>query len=374
MKEKWLMACEGSWEEMKPRITTALESGFDCVVAKPEDVERVRKLGDILVASFGTEREKEDILVIGRGGEGDGSVPLPEEFGTSLDISLARATEGTVAGYVEIKNKRYEEFAVELGKNVDYLVVVGTDWKVIPLENMIAGLQGEKVKIISGVKTAEEADVDLATLEKGTDGILLDTRDLSEIKRVQKAAEKAGMAKLDLVSAKITDIRPVGMGDRVCVDTCTMMHPGEGMLVGSQSKAAFLVHSESEESSYVAARPFRVNAGAVHAYVKVGDKTRYLSELKAGDEVTVVDKEGETQTAIVGRVKIEKRPLMLIEAEVGGEKMSTLLQNAETIKLVGEDGTPKSVTDLKVGDKVLAHFEGKARHFGMSIEESILER
>ncbi|MDD2639331.1 MAG: 3-dehydroquinate synthase II, partial [Methanothrix sp.] len=138
MKEKWLMASEGPWEEMKPKITTALESGFDCVVTRQEDVEKVRTLGEIKVASFGTEREIEDILIIGRGGEGDGSVPLPEEFGASLDISLARATEGTVAGYVEIRSKRYEEFAVELGKNVDYLVVVGADWKVIPLENMIA--------------------------------------------------------------------------------------------------------------------------------------------------------------------------------------------------------------------------------------------
>ncbi|HNR57011.1 MAG TPA: 3-dehydroquinate synthase II [Methanothrix sp.] len=374
MKEKWMMASDGPWEEMKPRITTALESGFDCVVARQGDVERIRKLGDIRVASFGTERGGEDILIIGRGGEGDGSVPLPEDFGASLDISLARAAEGMVAGYVEIRGKRYEEFAVELGKSVDYLVVVGTDWKVIPLENMIAGLQGAKVKIISGVKTAEEAEVDFATLEKGADGILLDTADLSEIKRVQKLAEKAGMARLALVPAKVTAVRPVGMGDRVCVDTCTMMRPGEGMLVGSQSKAAFLVQSESEESSYVAARPFRVNAGAVHAYVKVGEKTRYLSELKAGDEVTIVDSEGGTKTAVVGRVKIEKRPLMLIEADVDGEKISTLLQNAETIKLVGKGGAPKSVTDLQPGDEVLVHFEGKARHFGMTIEESILER
>jgi 3-dehydroquinate synthase II len=43
---------------------------------------------------------------------------------------------------------------------------------------------------------------------------------------------------------------------------------GEGMLVGSQSFALFLVHSESEESPYVAARPFRVNAGGVYAMRK----------------------------------------------------------------------------------------------------------
>jgi len=368
------MASEGSWETLKPRITTALESGYDCVVVRPEDVDKVRKLGDIKVASFGTERGSEDALVIGRGGEGDGSIPLPEDFNASLDISLAKTTEGTVAGYVEIKGKDYENFAVELGRHVSYLIVVGTDWKVIPLENLIAGLHGSEVKIISGVKNAEEAEVALATLEKGSDGVLLDTSDLSEIKKVQTTAEKAGIAKLHLISAEITEIKPVGMGDRVCVDTCTMMYPGEGMLIGSQSKAMFLVHSESEESSYVAARPFRVNAGAVHAYIKVGDKTRYLSELKAGDEVTVVNKEGESQTAVVGRVKIEKRPLMLIEAEANGMKLSTLLQNAETIKLVGEDGVPKSVTELKLGDKVLVHVEGTARHFGMSIEETIVER
>jgi hypothetical protein len=47
------------------------------------------------------------------------------------------------------------------------------------------------------------------------------------------------------------------------------MVPGEGMLVGNFARALFLVHSECAESSYIASRPFRVNAGAVHAYVKV---------------------------------------------------------------------------------------------------------
>ncbi|MHC1630930.1 MAG: 3-dehydroquinate synthase II [Methanotrichaceae archaeon] len=374
MKEKWLMACEGSWDNLKPRITTALESGFDCVVVKQEDVDKVRKLGGIKIACFGNERGSEDILIIGKGGEGDGSMSLPEDFSASVDISLANAAEGSTAGYVELKGKKYENFAAELGRHVDYLIVVGTDWKVIPLENLIARLRESKVKIISGVKTAEEAEVALGTLEKGSNGILLDTSDLSVIKKTQETAEKAGMSNLQMIPAKITEIKPVGMGDRVCVDTCTLMHPGEGMLIGSQSKAFFLVHSESEESSYVAARPFRVNAGAVHAYIKVGDRTRYLSEMKAGDEVTIVSQDGETQSAIVGRVKIEKRPLMLIEAEVDGMTMSTLLQNAETIKLVSADGTPKPVTNLKVDDQVLVHFEGTARHFGMSIEESIVEK
>ncbi len=374
MKEKWLLASEGSWEDIKPRITTALESGFDCVIVAPENIARVRELGSIKVACFGTERGSEDILIIGKNGEGDGSMPLPQNFSSSMDIAIAKTIEGQKAGYVVIANKRYELFAVELGRHVNYLIVIGTDWKVIPLENMIAGLQGSKVKIVSGVKTAEEAKLALGTLEKGSDGVLLVASDLSEIKKVQKEAEQSEKERLKLVSAKITNVKPVGMGDRVCVDTATMMHFGEGMLIGSQARGFFLVHSESEDSPYVAARPFRVNAGAVHAYIKVGDKTRYLSELKAGDEVTIVSKDGEARTAIVGRSKIEKRPLILVEAEANGERISTLLQNAETIKLVGADSMPKSVADLKAGDEVLIYLESGARHFGMSIEESIIEK
>jgi 3-dehydroquinate synthase II len=373
MKEKWLMA-QGSWEDIKPRITTALESGFDCVLVESDNVERVRELGGIKVACFGTESGTEDILVIGKDGEGDASLALPKDQSISLDGSLARSIAGAKAEYVVIANKSYEEFAVEMGKLVDYILVIGTDWKVIPLENMIAGLQGFSVKIISGVKTAQEAELALATLEHGADGVLLDSSDLSEIKRVMSVVEQSERGRVELLAAVVTNVKPVGMGDRVCVDTASMMVPGEGMLIGSQAKGFFLIHSESEDSPYVAARPFRVNAGAVHAYIRVGEKTRYLSELKSGDEVTVVSKDGLARSAIVGRAKIEKRPMILIEAEAGGERISTLLQNAETIKLVTPEGRPVSVADLKAGDKVLVHLEKSARHFGMKIEESILER
>jgi 3-dehydroquinate synthase II len=374
MKEKWLLASEGAWEDIKPKITTALESGFDCIVVKEEDVFRVRELGGIRVACFGTESGSEDILIIGRGGEGDGSVSLPQDISASKDLSLAQSIVGCKAAYVVITGKKYEQFAVEIGKHVDYLLVIGTDWKVIPLENMIAGLQSTNVKIISGVKCSEEAELALETLEHGADGVLLDSSDLSEIKKVQKAAEKSDKKRLELASAKITNVQAVGMGDRVCVDTASLMVVGEGMLIGSQSRAFFLIHSESEDSPYVAARPFRVNAGAVHAYIKVGEKTKYLSELKSGDDVMIVSKDGMARTAIIGRVKIERRPMILVEAELNGEKFSTLLQNAETIKLVGSEGKPKSVAELKVGDLVMVYLEGAARHFGMSIEESIIEK
>lgn len=374
VKSVWIKADIEAWEENKPRVTTALESGADTVFLNADDISKVRELGNIKIAA---PSEDADIVVVGKESEGDGAFNLPSDFADSQDIAHAARLTGdgkTVAGYVVINDKKYEQFAVELGKSCDYLIVIGTDWKVIPLENLIAGLQNIDVEIIAGVRSAQEAKLALETLEHGSDGVLLDTDNLSEIKKVISVRDRSEMEIIPLMKAVITKVKPVGMGDRVCVDTASLMVPGEGMLIGSQSNGLFLVHSESEESPYVAARPFRVNAGAVHAYIRVGEKTRYLSELASGDDVLIVDSEGETRPAVVGRIKIERRPMMLVEAEVEGTRIKTLLQNAETIKLVGSDGKPVAVTALKEGDEVMVYFEAAARHFGIKIEETIIEK
>jgi len=123
------------------------------------------------------------------------------------------------------------------------------------------------------------------------------------------------------------------MGDRVCIDTCTQMKLGEGMLVGNSSSGMFLVHAENVATPYCDPRPFRVNAGAVHAYVQVpGGLTRYLADLKAGDPVQVVNARGQAQAAYIGRTKTERRPLVLVAAEHKGREISLVLQNAETIR------------------------------------------
>ena len=380
MKKKsvWIKADDGGWEQQKERITTGLESGADCVLVNPGNVEKVRELGNIPVATFGRDNKSgAEIVVVGKRGEGDGAKPLPLETQGSLDINAAtllRDKGVAVGGYVVIRDKRYEHFAAELGKVCDFLIVTGTDWKVIPLENLIAELQSYKVKIIFGVKSAEEARLAFQTLEIGADGVLLDSGDPQEIKDTILAARELENGSTELESAVITRVDPLGMGDRVCVDTCNLMQKGEGMLIGSQASGMFLVNSESDDSPYVAARPFRVNAGAVHSYIKIGDRTRYLSELQTGDAVTIVDSKGKQREGIVGRVKIESRPLMLIEAKAGDRILSAILQNAETIKLVGKDGNPISVAKLKKGDEVLVCLEEGARHFGKKIEETIIEK
>ncbi|MCK5099661.1 MAG: 3-dehydroquinate synthase II, partial [Desulfobacteraceae bacterium] len=185
----------------------------------------------------------------------------------------------------------------------------------------------------------------------------------------------SGSENIKLESAAIVSVTAAGMGDRVCIDTCTTMQPGQGILCGNSSKALFLVHAESIENPYVSPRPFRVNAGPVHAYTRVPcGKTRYLCELQAGDPVLITDFSGKSFEAVTGRVKIEKRPLMLITAKIKDAEISLLVQNAETIRLTSPEGKPISVVDLKPGDKILAVIEESARHFGHKINETIIEQ
>jgi 3-dehydroquinate synthase II len=274
-----------------------------------------------------------------------------------------------------ISDKATENQIVEAaGLGASYLIISCVNWRVIPLENLIARVKG-KSKLIAEVTSAEEAKVAVETLELGTDGVLLKTSDPDEILKTVAVVNPAAL-KLEMAIAKIVATKPISTGARVCVDTCDMMKQGEGMLVGSQSAGLFLVEAEVHENPYVASRPFRVNAGSLSMYT-LGNlqTTRYLQEFKAGDEVIIVNREGKTRKANVGRVKIEIRPLILVEAEVEGKIIKTILQNAETIRLVAPKGS-KPVTELKPTDEVIVHLAAKGgRHFGVSVpEETVIEK
>jgi 3-dehydroquinate synthase II len=363
----WVRAdLDEPWEKRKRLVTTALESGADVILVKKEDLEVVKKLGAITLAA----QEGGDITVL--------RISKPAETKEIMARSTKLRTRGEkVAILAEISGKELELAAVKAGAVADYLIISTKDWKVIPLENIIAELHGKGVKILAEVNDSEEAKTAAETLELGADGVVLNPshEGPGEIKKTREVLEESIMKKLKLTPAKVTAIKPVGMGDRACVDTVSMMEVGEGMLVGSQAECLFLVHSESLKSQYVESRPFRVNAGPVHSYIMApGGKTRYLSELGAGDEVLIVRADGATRNTIIGRVKIERRPLLLIEAKLEENSFRTIVQNAETINLVDKNGKPISVTKLKQGDEVLVHLEQTGRHFGVKVEETVVEK
>jgi len=318
----------------KKRVLTALESGADAVIVPAGKSKAVRELGRLKTVAE------------------DGDLKL-----------------GSAVAEVEITGLADQEKIISLGKKRT-VIVSGRDWKIIPLENIIAR-SGRVMAVVDSLPSARTA---LGILERGVAGVVVKSTSPKTIREIVRLV-KSGGEKLDLTPVKITAIEELGMGDRVCVDTCSVFAPGEGMLVGNTGTAFFLVHAESVETPYVAPRPFRVNAGGVHAYTLLpGGRTCYLSELKIADEVMPVGFRGETRTAIVGRAKVEKRPMLLVRAKSGKREVSLILQNAETIRLVRPRGKPLSVAVLKKGDEVLAYFTSGGRHFGTRIEESIEEK
>lgn len=265
-------------------------------------------------------------------------------------------------------------------------VVLQRGWEIIPVENLLAHVQsagrGEKGVLALECGNIAEARLACGILQHGVEALVITAQGVGDIRAVCEFAH-GGQDGVTLSEAVITDIIPVGMGHRVCVDTLSVLRTGQGMLTGNSAAFTFLVNAETEHNEYVASRPFRVNAGAVHAYALMpGDGTSYLEELQGGDTVLIVDHQGNTSTAVIGRVKVEQRPMLLVKAEIrvetgnGGasvKKGGVFLQNAETIRLVRPDGSATSVVSLAPGDVVLCRLDEAGRHFGMRITEDIKE-
>lgn len=284
-------------------------------------------------------------------------------------------SSGKSLGYFKevLSNADVDEIERASQAGAEFVIVDASDWKIIPLENIIAKLHKSKTKVFTTAKSSREVATMFAVLELGVDGVILSTDSEDE---VDKARQQLSSTRFPIKPARIVEIKDVGTGERVCVDTASMMGMGEGMLVGSRSNFMLLVHNESVGSSFTSPRPFRVNAGAVYCYTIAPDgKTRYLSEIESGSEVWVVSKEGAARRAVVGRSKIETRPLRMIRADIDGETGTVILQNAETIRLITKDGKLLSVTEVKVGDEVLGYAKpSSGRHFGMEVDEYIVEK
>jgi len=327
------------WVDVRPfnkdLVIAALESGAEAVLIPDGDSPKVRQLGRIkTIERYGDLRPGEDV-----------------EF-------------------IEIASKADEERAAAIPQP-KVVVLSMLDWTIIPIENLLAS-RGSN--IIVTVNSAHQARLMIEVLERGVDGVLMASDQVDQIKQTGQVLRDLGQH-VPLLEATITSVRQLGMGDRSCLDTCTQMGHGQGMLVGNTARGFLLVHSESIENPYVATRPFRVNAGAVHAYVLAPlGKTRYLADLKAGDQVLIVDHTGKGRVAYLGRNKIESRPLILVEAQAEQMAIGLILQNAETICLVAPGGKAISVTQLAPGQKVLAHIEKAGRHFGMEVQETLVER
>lgn len=335
----------------------------------PEKLERlVQEAKPDAVLTFG-EGMLSGVRIVGR------TITADILVASSIEkVREARNAQKPVAFELSIKDSRDHEKALRaLGQHPDYLLVRCVDWKVIPLENLVAEARGHS-KLIAATGSYEESRTALGVLELGVDGIALSSSDRAEIEKTRELV-KSHSSTVDLRAARVELVKPIGMGSRVCVDTVDLIGHNEGLLTGCSSQGLFLVEAEVHSNPHVNPRPFRVNAGPVSLYVlSPENKTRYLSELSAGETVLLVDKDGRTRAVDVARVKIEKRPMVLVEARLGDRTVKTILQNAETVRLITPNGS-KPVSELKAGDEVLVRLEEGGRHFGTRVsEEMVVEK
>lgn len=339
-----------------------------------------------------------------------------------------------VGRLVQVSDAKGQEKAAK----ADGLVIVEADeWRVIPLENLIAARRDRPNTLYALARTPQQAGLFADTLETGAHGIVLAPespqaivetdqelrkrwKDPTPVPKVALAAQGIavvasvpgvtspvaneaaikvasngpgrpasapatsveavpaanGHAKPFLEPATVTAVQDGGMGDRVCLDTTSLFREGEGLLVGSTARSFCLVHAETLQAEFIGTRPFRVNCGAVHMYLFAPEgKTRYLSELNAGSPVLAVHPDGIHRVVTVGRAKIERRPHTLVHWRTAdGRLASAMLQTAETIRLVRDGGATVSITDLKAGDTILVHNEESSRHTGLAVDGHLEER
>lgn len=270
--------------------------------------------------------------------------------------------------------------AIDQGLRFNYLWILFRDPTNIPLELVIASLQPTSTVLMKEIKAPTDVDdaiVSYGVMEYGAEGVIFSPRDhgvMSEF--LARMSQAQSYANLNIQVGTVIDSRPVGMGYRACIDAATLFEPDEGMLVGSTSQGGVLCCPEVYFLPYMELRPFRVNAGAVHSYVfNTDNRTDYMSELKAGSPIMIVNSKGRVRRAAVGRMKIEQRPLRLIEVEFPGkERVNVLMQDDWHVRIFSDAAKPLNISELKPGDKVLGYVTEPGRHVGIKINESIIEK
>lgn len=341
----------------------AVHLGFDAVVAAdpadlaplPPTVSRVlMPAGPDLPADTGAA----DVVIIDPRIHGEPVRPTGDRPGPRF------------GRYVEVTDADSLGAACASARREAFTVLRFRDPTHIPLEIVLAAAADAPGRVITVARDLDEAAIHRSVLEHGPDGVMFAPGAPGDAGRFRAALDRPSPG-LPLTTLMVTGTAAVGVGERACVDTCALLRPDEGILVGSRSKGLLLCVSETHPLPYMPTRPFRVNAGAIMSYtMATPERTSYLSDLRAGDSVLAVDAAGGTRAVTVGRVKIERRPLLAVDA-VGpdGQPVNLIIQNDWHVRLLGPGGAVLNSTALRPGDEVLGYLPTRERHVGYPIDE-----
>lgn len=364
---------ESEAQAILPRIRRLHYTGL---LADPGSiVEALRAAGPTMMPVVAVDKREELAALVERAGDLRARLVVASADSSLLAAVAADGFKTCLLSYVDDADSLHG--AIARGAACDHLMIKFRDPTNIPLELVIASLQATHTVLVKEIAPddVDDALVTLGVMEVGADGVMFSPRSQALLEQFAARLEQFDERQVDIEVATVVRTHPVGMGYRSCIDLATLFSETEGMLVGSTSQGGILVCPEVFYLPYMELRPFRVNAGAVHSYVyNFGNHTDYMTELRAGTAVMVVDASGKTRRATVGRMKTELRPLRLIEAEfAGGERINILMQDDWHVRIFSAEATPLNITELVPGDKILGHRAVPGRHVGIKVDEHIFE-
>ena len=302
----------------------------------------------------------------------DLTVDIVLTHNTDANPPQGKAQQGTE---IVVSDAPTLQSACDAVRVTPWTVLTFTDPTKIPLEIVIAAAENSGGHTVTVVNDITDAEIVKLVLEHGSDGLLLTPTSADDVATLAHLVSHRHH-NIALAELTVTGIEHIGMGDRACIDTCSLLETDEGCLIGSFASGMFLSCSETHPLPYMPTRPFRWNAGAVHSYVLMPDnRTRYVSELRAGQPILAIRSDGTAREVRIGRIKIERRPLLSITATTpDGATINVITQDDWHVRLLGPGGTVNNVTELKTGDHLLGYIPTESRHVGLPITEFCDER
>jgi 3-amino-4-hydroxybenzoic acid synthase len=353
-------------EATPPALAHVRSSAATAVLVRPEQLAGWEPLARIDVACLvdadtarGLDDQRVGLLI----------AASPDQ----LDGVRAAAGRRSLGVRCEIIDGDTMNEAAALCGSVDILVAAFADETNIPLELLLARAQGTRTQVYKELLTSMETVSVAGVLESGPAGLVVRGDQLADLDRVSGVLRTERDSTAELVPLEVIRSEPVGMGYRGCVDTTYLFEENEGMIVGSTSAGGILVCAEVHYLPYMNLRPFRVNAGAVHSYVFGAENTAYITDLAAGEMTHAVNAEGRFREAMVGRVKVELRPLRLVEARYGDVTVNVFLQDDWHVRVMSAEGKPLNLTDVVPGTLLLGYVTEPGRHVGIKVAEAISE-
>jgi 3-amino-4-hydroxybenzoic acid synthase len=364
--ELWADIRKSTPETTAGALAHARSSEVTSILVRPDQLAGWEPLERISVACVidGADAEDLDDQRIG--------MLVAEEPGR-LDAVRSVAGGRPVGVRCEITDGDSMNVAADLCGKVDVLVAAFIDETNIPLELLLAKAQGTKTRVLKELLNSVETGSVVGVLESGPAGLVMRGDQLADLDRVAEIMRARLDERKELVPLEVIRAEPIGMGYRGCIDTATLFGEDEGMIVGSTSSGGILVCAEVHYLPYMNLRPFRVNAGAVHSYVFGAETTAYITDLAAGERSHAVSADGRFREVVVGRVKVELRPLRLIEARYQDVTVNVFLQDDWHVRVMGADGKPLNLTAVTPGTGLLGHVTEPGRHVGIKVAEQISE-